>query len=104
MKWMFQYKVRITFVPDESVSLNDFKATLTGSDLDVTDVGVKGQPLDKILEAYEEEQVEVELDNARKEAGSNYAQNGKAGSRASDRPAGRPSRPKRRRRARGPSW
>ncbi|HLR89619.1 MAG TPA: Rne/Rng family ribonuclease [Balneolaceae bacterium] len=95
MKWMFQYKVRITFVPDESVSLNDFKATLTGSDLDITDVVVKGQPLDKILEAYEKEQAEAELDNARKETGSQYPQNGKAGSRASSRPSGRPSRPKR---------
>src|SRR5690625_3383287 len=95
MKGMFQYKVRITFVPDQSVSLNDFKATLTGSDLEITDVVVKGQHLDKVLEAYENEQAEAELDQARKETGAQYPQKGKAGSRAPSRPSGRPSWPKR---------
>lgn len=53
LKWMLKYKLRITFVADETISLNEFKATLTGSELDITDAVLQGQNLDEILKAYE---------------------------------------------------
>ena len=95
LKWMFRYKTRITFVADESVSLNEFKATLSGSDLDITDVVIKGQPLDKILEAHEKELAEVELTDSRREAAANYSENGSSRSKSAKKSSNRPSRPKR---------
>lgn len=92
MKWMLRYKTRITFVADESVSLNEFKATLSGSDLDITDVVIKGQPLDRILEAHEKELAEVELTESKREA-AHYSENGR--SKTSKKTSNRPKRPKR---------
>lgn len=65
-KWMLKYKMKIAFIADETISLNEFKATLTGSDLEITDVVLQGQSLDDILEAHHEQlQVDAENENSK---------------------------------------
>lgn len=58
-KWMLRYKLKITFIADETISLNEFKATLAGSDLEITDVVLQGQSLDDIIEAHHEQMEEA---------------------------------------------
>lgn len=65
-QWQLKYKVRIRLVAEETVSLNEFKATLNGSDLDITEAVWEGQPIDKILEAYEKEQAAADVQSMSK--------------------------------------
>jgi len=91
-RWMIRYKLRITFIADETISLNEFKATLTGSDLEITDVIVQGQSLEKILEAHERELREIEVEDKNVDTLDYYSKvdtNGKA------QRNGRKKRPKR---------
>lgn len=69
LKWMFKYRVKLTFISDETISLNEFKATLVGSDLEITDVVLQGQSIDEILEAREKlvENIESDEQSAKKE-------------------------------------
>ena len=61
-KWMVKYKVKISLIPDESISLNEFKATLTGSEIEITDVVLQEQSIDEILKAHDEQQnQEIEI-------------------------------------------
>ncbi len=48
-KWMWRYFLKITLVPDETISLNEYKATLTGSDVDITDAVMQNQDLSKLI-------------------------------------------------------
>ena len=61
-KWMLKYKIKISFIADETISLNEFKATLTGSDLEITDVVLQGQSIDEILQAHEQQLDEAETE------------------------------------------
>ena len=49
-KWMLKYHLKITLISDETVSLNEFKVTLAGSDIDITDVIMRGESIDDVLE------------------------------------------------------
>ena len=49
-KWMTKYHLKISVIGDESVSLNEFKVTLAGSDIDITDVVMQGASIEDILE------------------------------------------------------
>ena len=51
-KWMMKYFIKITFIADETVSLNEYKATLDGSDIEITDAVMRDQDIDKLI--YEE--------------------------------------------------
>ncbi|MDZ7756909.1 Rne/Rng family ribonuclease [Rhodohalobacter sp.] len=88
-KWMMKYKLRISFVPDETISLNEFKATLSGSDLEITDVVLQGDSLDKILAAHEVQSREIETENDVSRQVDYYSKDDKNGQKK------RPSRPKR---------
>jgi ribonuclease G len=48
-KWMFQYFLKITLIKDETVSLNGYKATLTGSDIDITDAVMQNKNIDELI-------------------------------------------------------
>src|SRR6056297_1014121 len=88
-KWMMKYKLKISFVPDETISLNEFKATLSGSDLEITDVVLQGDSLDKILAAHEVQSREIETENKVSRQVDYYSKDDKK------RQKKRPSRPKR---------
>ncbi len=88
-KWMMKYRLKISFVPDETISLNEFKATLSGSDLEITDVVLQGDSLDKILAAHEVQSREIETENRVSRQVDYYSKDDKNGGKK------RPSRPKR---------
>ncbi len=88
-QWMMKYKTKISFVADDNISLNEFKATLAGSELEITDVVLQGDSIEDILKAHELQAHEPEAGNELSSKVDFYSkgdQNGKPG---------RPSRPKR---------
>lgn len=95
-KWMLRYKLKITFIADETISLNEFKATLAGSDLEITDVVLQGQSLDDIIEAHHEqmEDAEGEEENTL-DYYSKDDRNGNGSNDGSDKRSNLPPRPKR---------
>jgi ribonuclease G len=52
-KWMSKLHIKITLVADESIPLSRFKVTLSGSDVDITDVIMRGDSIDEALEQVE---------------------------------------------------
>jgi ribonuclease G len=52
-KWMSKLHIKITIVADESIPLSRFKVTLSGSDVDITDVVMRGASIDEALEQVE---------------------------------------------------
>jgi ribonuclease G len=55
-KWMSKYHIKISVIGDETISLNEFHATLAGSDIDITDAVMRGEPLDELLNRQELEE------------------------------------------------
>jgi len=45
VKWMFKYGLKISMIGDDTISLNDFKFTLAGSDADITDAVILDKPI-----------------------------------------------------------
>jgi ribonuclease G len=45
IKWMFKYGLKISMIGDDTISLNDFKFTLAGSDADITDAVILDKPI-----------------------------------------------------------
>ena len=93
-KWMIKYKVKIAFIADETISLNEFKATLSGSELEITDVVLQDQPLDEIIEAHQDQISEVELEEKPPKNLDYFSKDDKNGKSKPKRPK-RPPRPKR---------
>ncbi len=50
VRWMFRYWLKITFISDENISLNEFKVTLAGSDIDITDAVMQDENIDELIE------------------------------------------------------
>lgn len=59
-KWAWRYWLKITLIGDETVSLNEYKATIAGSDIDITDVVMQEKDIDELL--ADEEAVDVRPD------------------------------------------
>lgn len=64
-KWMFRYWVKISLISDETISLNEYKATIAGSDIDITDVVMQEKNIDELIE--NENNRLQELDSERKD-------------------------------------
>lgn len=94
-KWMGKYRIKISLIGDESVSLNEFRATLVGSDIDITDIVMRDESIEEVLDR-EGELLELEsgkgdrdnLDISKKErksgsrsSGSNDNSNGRNNSK-----------------------
>jgi len=94
-RWMIRYNLRITFIADETISLNEFKATLTGSDLEITDVIVQGESLEKILEAHEQELREIDVEEKNADTLDYYSKDDRNGSSGRSGRKKRPKRPQR---------
>lgn len=62
-KWMMQYKLRISVISDDSISLNEFKATLTGSEVDITEAVIQGESIDALLKKASASSVKKESDD-----------------------------------------
>lgn len=55
-KWMFRYWLKISLVADDSISLNEYKATIAGSDIDITDVVMQEKNVDELIQSELEEE------------------------------------------------
>ncbi|MCG8374399.1 MAG: Rne/Rng family ribonuclease [Balneolales bacterium] len=57
LKWMGKYHIKISVVHDETISMNEFRVTLAGSDIDITDVVMRGESIDDLLNRQELEEI-----------------------------------------------
>lgn len=79
-RWMIKYRLKICLVADESVSLNEFKATLAGSDIDITEVVQQGESVDEIIEKAHIELQELESSDTEKRDVEYYSKGSENGS------------------------
>lgn len=56
-KWMFRYWLKITLVGDDTISLNEYKATIAGSDIDITDVVMQEKNVNELIKSEMQEEV-----------------------------------------------
>src|SRR5699024_12235623 len=48
---MLKYWVKISLVEDDTISLSEYKATIAGSDIDITDVVMQEKDIDELIKA-----------------------------------------------------
>ncbi len=65
LKWMFKFLLKINIMPDESISLNDYKATLSGSDIDISDTVLTGGSIEEKISETERSIAELESEGKR---------------------------------------
>lgn len=58
-KWMARFRIKISLIGDETVSMNEFRATLVGSDIDITDIVMRDESIEEVLDR-EGELIELE--------------------------------------------
>ncbi len=56
-KWITRYGIKISIIADENTSLNEFHATLAGSDINITDAVMRGESIDDLLSRQELEEM-----------------------------------------------
>lgn len=56
-KWLSRYHVKVTIIGDQTISLNDFHVTLSGSDIDVTGAVMRGESIEELLDKQELEEL-----------------------------------------------
>ena len=83
-KWMVKYRIKISFIGDESVSLNEFRATLVGSDIDITDIVMRDESIEEVLDR-EGELLELESGKGNKDNLDISKKERKSGPRSSGR-------------------
>jgi len=59
LKWMAKFRIKVSLIGDETVSMNEFRATLVGSDIDITDIVMRDESLEEVLDR-EGELIELE--------------------------------------------
>ncbi len=64
-KWITKYHIKIEVISDETISLSDFKVTLSGSDIDITEAVSQGESIEKMIEL--EDAIEIQKKDSRKE-------------------------------------
>lgn len=82
LKWMLRYRVKISLVPDETVSLNEYKVTLAGSDIDITDVVMRNENIDDVIESEENGLQDLNSGNSRRD-NLDYYKKGRSSGRSS---------------------
>lgn len=65
-KWMVKYRIKISLVGDETVSMNEFRATLVGSDIDITEIVMLDESIEDVL-SREGELLELDSGKGNKE-------------------------------------
>jgi len=65
IKWMFKFRCFIHILPDESISLNDYKVTIHKSEVDISTAVLEGKKLDEALAEQEREIAELESEGKR---------------------------------------
>lgn len=60
VKWMFRFWMRINLIPDDTISLNDYKVTLHNSDIDISDPVLEGKDIEEVIKETERSIAEME--------------------------------------------
>lgn len=60
LKWMFKYRMRISIHEDETISLNEYKATLRGSEFDIADTVHQGGSIEEAIKLSEQNLANLE--------------------------------------------
>lgn len=93
LKWMFKYRVNIAVLPDESVSLNEYKVMLTGTEVEITQTVQESKSIEDAVKDAEKRLAELESEGQRDDSLLDYGgdeQNGKDNG-SNDKPARRSS-------------
>jgi len=53
-RWMFKFGLRINVMSDDTLSMNDFRFTLHGSDVDITSALIADEPIEKVIKETNE--------------------------------------------------
>ncbi|MDX1671359.1 MAG: Rne/Rng family ribonuclease [Balneolaceae bacterium] len=77
-KWMFKYLLKISLVADENISMNEYKVTLAGSEIDITDVVMRDESVDELIENAEGELQELDSGKPKRENLDYYRKDGKS--------------------------
>lgn len=48
-RWMFKFGIKLNVITDDTLSMNDFKITLHGSDVDITSALINDEPIEKVI-------------------------------------------------------
>jgi len=65
MKWMFKYRLRLNLIDDQSLSMNDYRFALSGSDVDITEPIMLNQSIDEAIKVYNLRLAEMESEDQR---------------------------------------
>jgi hypothetical protein len=66
LKWMFKYMMRIKIENDASISLNDFKVTLRGSEFDIAETVNNGESIEEAIALNQKRMAEMESGGRRR--------------------------------------
>ncbi len=72
LKWMFKYMMRISIHQDDTISLNDFKATVGNSDFDICETVNQGNSIEDALRENEKNLAEMESGGKKNEEMLDY--------------------------------
>jgi len=89
LKWMLRYFVKISLIADESISLNEYKVTLAGSDIDITDAVMRDEPIDELIDGSEAHLQELDSGKPKRE-NLDYYEKDKSGKKSRGQQNGRP--------------
>ncbi|HLR31729.1 MAG TPA: ribonuclease E/G, partial [Fodinibius sp.] len=88
-RWMFRYRIKISLIADDTISLNEYKATISGSDIDITDVVMQEKDIDEIMERAKSDE---ELSSAKiRRKNLDYFKKGSNGNKKKDTRKPRPT-------------
>lgn len=64
-RWMIKYRLRLNLIEDAQISMNDYRFTLSGSDVDITESIMLNQSIDEAIKAAEQRLAEMETEDRR---------------------------------------
>ena len=90
VKWMFKYRLNISIHEEESISLNEYKATLKNSEFDIADTVHQGESIEEAIKKNEENLANLESGGRKNtELLDIYKKNGRNGKNTDHRTRGR---------------
>jgi ribonuclease G len=98
LKWVFKYRVNIALLPDESVSLNEYKVMLMGTEVEITQTVQESMKIEDAVRDAEKRLAELESEGQRDDSLLDYGGDEKKGGKdiaARDKPARRAPAPPR---------
>ncbi|MDZ7692743.1 MAG: hypothetical protein U5K69_16730 [Balneolaceae bacterium] len=67
LKWMLKYFIKINLIGEESISLNEYRVTLAGSDIEITDAVMRDEPIDELVQSSEAKLQELDSGKPKRE-------------------------------------